>query len=94
MDNPQQVLNHFLFRGKLFLIEDQQFCPVLGTEPPEPRKAETNQPILVSDNEVRHLSRLDAIHQRNKLRPLEIQSPANLFDKFDVCDPARCTEIF
>ena len=49
MHDGQQVLNHFLFRRELFVVEDQQLGAVLGAEPLEPREAESYEAIFVGE---------------------------------------------
>ena len=59
--------------GELFVVQRHQLGAVFGTEPLEPPESEPYQTVLAGDDEVRHLPRLDAVHQRHEPRSLEIR---------------------
>ncbi len=79
MDDAQEILDSFLFRGKTVSIDDHQFCLVIYTKISEPLISKTNESIFVSKNKALDLSKFNLPHQTGTLRSPVLEPASTIF---------------
>lgn len=95
MHHRQEVVHKFLFWAELFVIEHEQRTLGLLAEMGEEVESESCKAVLVRDHQRLDLSPQNPVDQPDKVWTLEIESPTDFLDVFDVgkpTSPAKCLD--
>ena len=86
-------MDYLAFRTEVFVVYDNDLCPVLSQMALEPVKAETDEPVLVCDIDFSDLAFLCHLDEFIPVFSLEIQATADI--RHDTVDnyTARIDEL-
>ena len=92
-DDADKVLDYLAFRSEVLVVDDNDFCPMLGQMAFEPVKAEADEPILMCDIDFGHFAFLCHLDEFIPLFPLEIQATADICHDTVYNDTARIDKL-
>lgn len=85
MHNRHQVLHHLLLRREDFLIEYQQFTAMIRAKLCKPLEPKPDKAVFMGNDERFDCTRINGLHQGDKLLARAMKSPAHFANDFYIC---------